>query len=85
MCQMVGADVKKIDFAKENWFLEYSWTEDQQEDFKNWIIEFFTRDKKRLKGFAAFPSLAGRNKKELEKTANWFIFDYGWKVDYKKA
>ena len=31
MCKMVKADLEKINFKKENWFWDYTWTEKEQE------------------------------------------------------
>ena len=37
MCRRVGADYDKIDFKKEGWFRDYTWTEEEQEDFHQWL------------------------------------------------
>jgi len=54
----------------KDWYLKYSWTEQTQNIFKQWLVNF-------LKTKTRFKIMS---KKYLEACADWFIFDYGWKL-----
>lgn len=80
MCKRVGANYSKIDFKEIDWYTKYQWKQEEEESFKDWLKKYFTEDKKRLNSIAAFPRIASRNKKELQKVVNWFTFNYGWRI-----
>lgn len=77
MCKRVGTTIEDVDFQTDNWFKLYEWTEEEQEDFKNWLIDYLYVKNKSRKVIATNPI---KNKKHLEKIADWFIFNYGWKI-----
>lgn len=55
--------------SKKDWFLRHTWTSKEQNDFRDWVA-------KRVK--KSFPYLSS---KHARQEADWFIFNYGWKVD----
>lgn len=75
-CEIVGADYNKIDFKKENWYWDYQWTKEQEQEFKLWLIDYIKNNKEARNELMSIPSV---NKKFLEKFANEFIMNYGWK------
>lgn len=77
MCKRVGANPNEIDFSQSDWYTEYTWTENQEFDFKDWIIDYLTKNKAALSEISNSSSIS---KKRIEKIAVEFIFMYGWKV-----
>jgi hypothetical protein len=76
MCAWVGANPEKIDFKNPNWYWEYSWTREQQDDFRKWLANYLYTNTKARNAIMNFPR---KNKKYCEKTAFEFILWYGWK------
>ena len=40
MCNRVNVKYEDIDFKKARWFMQYSWTEEQQDDFALWLNDY---------------------------------------------
>ena len=78
MCKRVGADYDKVNFKKAEWFMDYRWTDIEQESFMNWLIKYLKNNSEARKEILSMPSQS--NKKHLEKCAMMFIFDYGWAI-----
>lgn len=76
MCQRVGADFEKIDFKKPTWFQDYVWTQEVENDFKEWLTKFLEKNKEARTELVAFPFL----KNSVEKFSDEFITMYGWKI-----
>jgi hypothetical protein len=65
------------DFCKTpNWFMKYSWTREQEDTFRKWLIEYLYQD---IEARKELMSYAYKNKKSCERAANEFLFNYGWK------
>ena len=79
-CKMVGADYDKLDGKKERWFEDYIWTEKQQDEFHDWLVDYL-KDRKVARSLTHLPNL---NKKLREGFAGWWILDWGWKCTYDK-
>jgi len=77
MCKVVGADHNKIDFKEHNWFYKYEWTHEEENKFKDWMINYL---KENAEARNEMLTVSSKNKKILEKAVAWWIFDYGWKV-----
>lgn len=73
MCSRVGA--KDIDFEENEWYLKYSWTEEEQEDFRKWLADFFYNNSKVRRVFHIIKS-----KRECNKASGMFILNYGWRT-----
>ncbi len=84
MCKRVNVDPDDIDFNEHRWFMKHTWTEEEQDEFKRWMNEYLTKNKKAVDEIAAFPNLVKHNKRELIKLINWFILDFGWCTEYEK-
>lgn len=76
MCEYVGADYNKIDFSKENWYSEYSWSEKKQDEFINWMVDYLYNNNKARKEILAFSHI--KKKSKIRESVNWFVFNYGW-------
>ena len=76
MCKRVNAKYEDIDFKKEQWFLEYEWTNEEEASFINWLVDYMKQNKEVRDTLMMFPR---NNKRDLERFANSFIFNYGWK------
>lgn len=75
MCKRVGADYNSIDFKAERWFMEYTWTPEQQKDFEKWLVNYLYTSAKRRREFC---SVNLKAKKYLRKVATAFTFNHGW-------
>lgn len=76
-CEIAKVDFESIDFKEDGWFMKHTWTEAQQTEFKDWLVDFL-KVRKNRGGIMSFPSLA--DKKSRETCASWFIFSYGFKT-----
>lgn len=75
MCGMVGADPTVIDFKKQDWYQDYTWTREQEDEFAEWLREYL------MKNRLAFKSLTGltsKNKVLINRFINSFLFYCGW-------
>jgi len=78
MCDRVGADFEDIDFGNEKWFMKnHSWTEKEEEDFVKWFTDELMNNASLRKKFLKYPR---KNKKKCRKAAQWFCFEYGWRL-----
>ena len=78
MCRLVGADYNKIDRTKEQWFMEYSWDEKTEKQFRDFFADYIH------KILGAQWEIYGRKymrKENCIKAADMFILNYGWKTN----
>lgn len=78
MCRRVGADYDEIDFSKTDWFLDYSWTEKEQDKFIEWFSQHL-RNMGPRRELCKYPSLT-RTKPERLKFAEQFVLNFAWKT-----
>lgn len=72
MCSYVEIEYPGDEFfTKPEWYLKYEWTEEQVLDFKKWLEEFISKNK-RYFGIT--------NKKQTKRYVENFVFMYGWKL-----
>ena len=76
MCNRVNADYDSIDFKAERWSMEYSWTEKEQDEFKDWLADYLYNNTKARREITGYNI---KNKKSCNTTAMWFAFNFGWK------
>lgn len=76
MCKIVGADFNRIDFKSNDWYRTYEWTKKQEDKFKEWFIDFIYNNKKAREEL----SYCGKNKKDIKKFVDMFVFNYGWTI-----
>ena len=75
MCTIVGADYKKIDFKEEGWFKKYTWTTEQEEEFRDWFLAYLISNKDARACVMPFPS---KQLKFVRGVVADFINQYGW-------
>lgn len=80
MCEIAGHQYHEIDFKDEEdpFYTKYTWSEKQQDVYREWFIQKLIEDKKFRNELSKFPSLAKR-KETAVKMANEFILNYGFR------
>ncbi|MBU1067589.1 hypothetical protein KKE60_07355 [Patescibacteria group bacterium] len=76
VCKRVGAPCEGIDFKKDRWFEDYSWTMKEEESFTNWMVDLLYNNSSARRELTGH---CGKNKKMCERAAQEFVFMYGWK------
>jgi len=79
MCKAVGADFSKVKFKSQNWFKKYKWTEEEEDKFRVWLVNYIYTNTDARKEFLAIPL---KNKKRIKNAVSMFLMSYGWV--YKK-
>lgn len=79
MCTRAGTTYGDIDFSDQNWYLSHTWTEKEQNEFRDWLVNYWYKNKEAREEMLALPWM--KKKSELKKPADWFIFNYGWKIE----
>lgn len=74
MCEMVGTKYEMVDFTAKQWFWTHTWTQEDEDEFIQWLARFF--EKKYFKGNY-------RGMKHSLYEAKKFTYNYGWKVEEK--
>lgn len=77
MCDAVGANYSFVNFKNENWFMEYEWSDVEEQKFVDWLSDYLYSNAKARREIMLFPV---KNKERCKKTASEFIFCYGWKT-----
>lgn len=75
MCSMVGADPALIDFKQDNWYMQYSWTREQEDEFREWLRAYLRKD--RL-AFRLLTGITVRNKILIDRFIESFLLYCGW-------
>ena len=68
MFEVVGETYSPAAVEGPEWYLKYSWTNEQQQEFCKWLTEYIYKEWKFSKATSA-------------KEAKAFIFNYGWRLD----
>lgn len=76
MCEMVGVPYEKMDFKKERWFHEHSWTSEQQAEFKTWLTKYMFDNQDARVAL----SYCRKDMTSCQKFADMFVFNYGWRT-----
>ncbi len=77
MCRMVGVKYKDIDFSKDGWHLKHEWSHGDEKKFKHWFAKYMLWHKGAR--YELYGCLWRGTKKYWLKSADWFVFQYGWK------
>ena len=78
MCKRVKAPYIKINFKKTQWFLDYTWTKLKEDNFIEWLANYFYNlsiPERRKLFYSDF-----KNKPVALEFANTFNLNYGWKT-----
>lgn len=81
MCNIVGTNYKDIDFKEHGWFLKYSWTTEQANEFSMWLEDYLYKNPKARKELLERPI---KNKEVIKQAVSWFMLDYSWRLKEKK-
>jgi len=76
MCKRVKAPYTKINYKEPDWFMMYSWTEQEEKDFEKWLSNYLY-----IGGAELRRKITGHNiksKKYTNKSASMFCFNFGW-------
>ena len=74
MCSRVGAS--NIDFRSDHWYEDYTWAEEEEKDFINWLADHLYKNREARKIFKYLK----KNKRDCNKASNKFVLNYGWKT-----
>ena len=77
MSKRVDADFDSLEFTNPDWFRQCEWTEEEQNEFNKWLIKYLRDNTKARNELMSIPS---KNKVFLQKFADSFSFNYGWKL-----
>lgn len=78
MCNRVGTSFDKIDFEKEGWFNQHTWSEEEENYFKSWFINYLLNNKEARQSLMKYPTVQYRYIKEM--IDDW-VFSFGWKYE----
>ena len=81
MCKKAKAPYTKIDFDTPEWYLGYCWSEKQQGEFIEWMVDYLYHNTMARKEILNHPT---RSKKLIRKAVRMFVFNYGWTICEKK-
>lgn len=81
MCKRVGAKFEEINFKKQNWFMKFSWTEKEQNEFIDWLTNYLYQNSEARKEVMKFPV---KDKKRCKEVAIQFVSFYGWKTKTRR-
>lgn len=82
MCSRVGADMTKLDFdsTEHPWYLTFTWTEEQQNTFRNWLIDYLIANKNSVQELTGRKGHLASSKNNIKRLADEFIFNFGWRA-----
>lgn len=83
MCSRVGADYDSVDFQKDGWYLDHTWTTEEQEDFVSWFAAFLKNTGPRTE-MCKYPQLV-KTTEERKRFARKFISEFGWLISKTKS
>lgn len=64
-CEIIGVDYEKVDFKARDWFMQHSWTKEQEIEFIGW-----------LQGYLIGHRYA--TKRSARHEAEKIVMNYGW-------
>jgi hypothetical protein len=78
MCRLAGADYTKVDRTKKRWFMQHSWDEKTQKQFRDFLADYIH---KMLGAQQELYSSKYMRKVECKNAAEMFVLNYGWKIN----
>ena len=78
MFKRVGKELPKDPkyFTKKDWYLDNCWTAQEEDAFKDWLIDYLKKNREARQNLMNIPST---NKRFLEGFADAFLLNYGWR------
>ena len=80
MCSRVGCTLDDISDRKDpesSWFQRYTWTDTEETSFRTWLGDYLFTSAAARKEVMAHPY---KSKKNCRKTADQFVYNFGWRV-----
>jgi hypothetical protein len=77
MYKRVKADPTKINTKEGDWLRKYSWTEQEQDSFAEWMTDYLYNNKEARKEILTQNI---KSKKRIRLGVNGFLFNYGWRL-----
>ena len=78
MCKRVKAPYTQINFGQPGWQALFEWTEEENEDFKNWLINYLYKAPAKTRRAILGNNI--KNKKYLTEAVAYFMLNYSWVV-----
>jgi len=78
MCKKINVDPETIDFKKEGWFTEHTWTKEQENEYRDWLNEQLYNNRALVREISTLGYFA--NRKRIESLVDQFILMYGWRT-----
>jgi len=78
MCERVGANYDEIDFKEDGWYHKYKWTNEEEEDFKKWMINYLYHHPERQRDILTGYAYYHRPKYNIKDYLRGFFFNYTW-------
>lgn len=82
MFSYVDANLDETDIKKDGWYSEYEWSEEEEQEFKEWLIDQFMNNRRIRDDVTTMTFTPTRSR--AENAANWFILYCGWKTKLEK-
>lgn len=76
MCEVAGCDYDTIDFKSNDWYTTYTWSDEQQNEFVEWMIDYLKTSPIARKNL----NILSSSKQTLRKASEFFVSMYGWKT-----
>jgi hypothetical protein len=77
MCKRVGTTLNEVNTQEEDWYLKHRWTSKEEEDFREWLVNYLYKSSSARNEIMNFPK---KSKPYIRLTATWFMFSYGWRL-----
>jgi hypothetical protein len=81
MFEAVGEEYAPEKVAEIGWYMDRSWTREQEDAFGVWMVDYLYRNHKDAR--AEFGGVR-QNKPLLKKQVKYFLFNYGWMIKEEK-
>ena len=76
MCRRVGTN-DNIDFKRNDWYTDYTWTQEQENEFVDWLTDYLYNNRDARQELMVF---SHKDKKRCKGAAREFSANYGWKL-----
>jgi len=77
MCRVIEVDYNTIDRTKDRWYSEYEWSEDVEDKFKEWMIDYIHKIPEAQRELY---DKAYMRRSDCELAVSMFLLNYGWKT-----
>ena len=78
-CNIVGVNFDDIDFSKSGWYQSHVWTEQQEQEFSDWLYNYFLENKEAREELLEHKA---KDKKYIKRAISEFNLNYGWKTKH---